>query len=116
MSGDWFAWFVAGMWVSIGIRDLGEYMRRRRNESKPRAAVSARITSPCASLRHVLSRRTGSGQTKNAQTLSKGASVTEAEQTIQRALHELRLQKGNGAWCMNRIEAILEEGLKGATS
>ena len=42
--------------------------------------------------------------------------ITEAEQTIQRALHELRLQKGNGQWCMNRIEAILEEGLKGATS
>jgi len=41
--------------------------------------------------------------------------VTEAEQAIARALHELRLQKGNGQWCMNRIEAILEEGLKGAT-
>ena len=78
--------------------------------------MSARITKPSASLRPVLSRRTGSGQTKNAQTYSKGASVTEAEQTIQRALHELRLQKGNGQWCMNRIEAILEEGLKGATS
>jgi len=36
--------------------------------------------------------------------------VTEAEQTIQRALHELRLQKGNGAWNLNQIQHILEQG------
>ena len=36
--------------------------------------------------------------------------VTEAEQTIQRALRELRLQKGNGAWNLNQIQHILEQG------
>ena len=72
--------------------------------------MSARITSQYVSLRPVLSRRTGSGQTRNAQTYSKGANVTEAEQTIQRALHELRLQKGNGAWNLNQIQHILEQG------
>ena len=36
--------------------------------------------------------------------------ITEAEQTIQRALHELRLQKGNGAWNLSQIQHILEQG------
>ena len=36
--------------------------------------------------------------------------ITEAEQTIQRALHELRLQKGNGAWNLNQLQHILEQG------
>ena len=36
--------------------------------------------------------------------------MTEAEQAIARALHELRLQKGNGAWNLNRLQTILEQG------
>lgn len=32
MSGDWMFGFVAGMWAAIGLRDLGIYLRRRREK------------------------------------------------------------------------------------
>jgi len=32
MSADWLYGIVTGMWIAIGLRDFGGYMRKRRNE------------------------------------------------------------------------------------
>jgi len=34
VSGEWFFGFVVGMWFSIGLRDLGDYMRKRRKRGR----------------------------------------------------------------------------------
>jgi len=65
-----------------------------------------------ASARPVRSRRTGSGQTRNAQTYSKGASVTEQplsewEIRARRAIHIIDQQLGNGTWDLNAVRHTL---------
>jgi len=74
--------------------------------------VSARITRAYASTRPVLSRRTGSGQTRNAQTCSRGANVTEQPLTeweirARRAIHIIDQQLGNGTWDLNAVSHTL---------